>query len=107
MFEDQDDLLTSVGLVTVYFMEFPIAENERKLGAQLVPRKLAKFDQLRRHNRSLLGSLQVAVAAGDPVDASVKIRRDLAIFDRLMQSPSLAAVPAGRAIGLRRTCERV
>lgn len=39
-------------------------------------------------NRQLLRQQQAAVARGQVLDSNVTIRQDLAIFDRLMQSPN-------------------
>jgi len=88
VFESQDELLTSVGLVTVYFMTFLIASKEPALKKKLKRHRLLEFDRVRRHNRLLLRRQQAAVARGEAIDGTVKIRQDLAIFDRLMQSPN-------------------
>ncbi len=88
VFEDQDDLLTSVGLVTVYFMAFLIASRDAGLKKRLKRERLLEFDRVRRHNRQLLRRQQAAVARGELIDKRVTIRQDLAIFDRLMQSPN-------------------
>ncbi len=87
VFEAQDELLSSVGLVTVYFMAFLRADTDKKLAAKLTRDRLEKFDQVRRHNRWVQRQQQAAVASGRPPSRS-RVRQDLAIFDRLMQSPN-------------------
>jgi len=88
VFETQDELLTSIGLVTVYFMAFLMATTDRGLKGKLSRPRLLEFDQLRRHNRSILRRQQAAIARGEAIDTTIKVRQDLAIFDRLMQSPN-------------------
>ncbi len=87
VFEEQDELLSSVGLVTVYFVAFQKARTEQKLSTKLTRQRLLQFDQLRRHNRFVLQREQQAIAGGRR-PAQTRVRRDLAIFDRLMQSPN-------------------
>ena len=91
-FKAQDQLLTSVGLVTVYYMAFlrfdSIAFLESDRGHAQVHARLVEFDQLRRQNRLMLRREQAAIASGKTPTQGVSIRRDLAIFDRLMQSPN-------------------
>jgi len=87
VFTEQDELLTSVGLVTVYFLAFQQAGVEPRLATKLTRARLLEFDQVRRHNRFVLRQEQQAIAGGRQVSRS-KVRRDLAIFDRLMQSPN-------------------
>ena len=87
-FEPQDELLTSVGLVTVYFMAFLLAARDAALARRLTHERLVAFDHLRRQNRLLLRKEQAAIASGRPLTGRSSIRRDLAIFDRLMQSPN-------------------
>ncbi len=84
----QDSLLGSVGLVTVYYMAFLRAESDEALKSRLVRESLGKFDQLRRENRLQLRKEQAAIAKGEKAETLGSIRRDLAIFDRLMQSPN-------------------
>jgi hypothetical protein len=88
VFKEQDELLTSVGLVTVYYMAFLLATGDDKLGTKLTHKKLVDFDHVRRQNRLLLRKEQAAIASGAPPHTTVSIRKDLAIFDRLMQSPN-------------------
>lgn len=88
VFEPQDSLLGSVGLVTVYFISFLVSQKRPTLRQQLTRPKLMEFDQLRRHNRLMLRQQQSAIAAGRPAPHASEIRTDLAIFDRLMQSPN-------------------
>lgn len=88
VFDSQDELLASVGLVTVYFIAFNIAQTDKALFGKLRRPRLLEFDTLRRHNRQLLRQQQAAVARGQALDPNVTIRQDLAIFDRLMQSPN-------------------
>ena len=87
-FKDQDQLLTSIGLVTVYYMAFLLSESDPFLRSHLEPARLAEFDHLRRQNRLMLRKEQAAIASGQSPMAQSSIRRDLAIFDRLMQSPN-------------------
>lgn len=88
VFEEQDELLSSVGLVTVYFMAF-LLEEKRATGLSLMTRsRLVEFDALRRHNRSVLRAQQAAIARGETAGGERTVRQDLAIFDRLMQSPN-------------------
>jgi len=87
-FEPQDELLTSVGLVTVYYMAFLFATTDAGLRANLTHDQLVAFDHVRRQNRLLLRKEQAAIASGKPPKTKLSIRRDLAIFDRLMQSPN-------------------
>lgn len=88
VFEEQDELLSSVGLVTVYFMAF-LLEEKRATGLRLMTRsRLVEFDALRRHNRSVLRAQQAAIARGETAGGERTVRQDLAIFDRLMQSPN-------------------
>ena len=87
-FQSQDELLTSVGLVTVYYMAFLLAQSDSSLRSRLKHEKLVDFDHVRRQNRLLLRKEQAAIASGEPRTTRPKIRRDLAIFDRLMQSPN-------------------
>ena len=87
-FEAQDQLLTSVGLVTVYYMAFLLSESVSLLRSNLGHARLVEFDHLRRRNRLMLRKEQAAIASGKPPTAQMSIRRDLAIFDRLMQSPN-------------------
>src|SRR6185369_12625434 len=54
VFEPQDELLTSVGLVTVYYMAFLIATKDVALRERLTHEQLGAFDHLRRQNRLLL-----------------------------------------------------
>lgn len=88
VFESQDELLASVGLVTVYYIAFLLARKNKVLKSKLTRDRLLEFDELRRHNRSLLRRQQAAVAKGEPINTKSAIRQDLAIFDRLMQSPN-------------------
>jgi hypothetical protein len=88
VFEEQDELLTSVGLVTVYYMAFLRATTDKKLRAKLQRSALLQFDQVRRHNRFILRKEQQAIASGRKVRTKSHVRQDLAIFDRLMQSPN-------------------
>lgn len=88
VFIQQDDLLSSVGLVTVYFMAFLLARSDGDLRRLLVRDKLKAFDALRRQNRQVLRAQQQRIASGMAVEQSGTIRQDLAIFDRLMQSPN-------------------
>lgn len=88
VFESQDELLASVGLVTVYYIAFLMARKNKGLKSKLTRVRLLEFDELRRHNRSLLRRQQAAVAKGEPINTKSAIRQDLAIFDRLMQSPN-------------------
>jgi hypothetical protein len=88
VFDSQDELLTSVGLVTVYFMAFLLAQADQSLRAQLKRERLLAFDDLRRQNRGLLMKYQAAVAQGQEPKGAKSVRQDLAIFDRLMQSPN-------------------
>lgn len=87
VFETEDELLSSVGLVTVYFMAFLLAERDQRLAGKLTRKRLLEFDQLRRHNRWVQRQEQAAIAKGRPPSRS-RVRQDLAIFDRLMQSPN-------------------
>lgn len=87
VFAEQDELLTSVGLVTVYFIAFQRAETEHRLRDGLVRKRLLEFDQLRRHNRFVLRQEQELVSRGQRPPRT-RVRQDLAIFDRLMQSPN-------------------
>ena len=87
-FKDQDQLLTSIGLVTVYYMAFLLSESDPFLQSHLQHARLAEFDHLRRQNRLMLRKEQAAIASGQAPVAQSSIRRDLAIFDRLMQSPN-------------------
>jgi len=87
VFLPQDELLSSVGLVTVYFMAFLKATESAKLSSRLTRARLLEFDQLRRQNRYLQRVQQASIASGKPVPKS-RVRQDLAIFDRLMQSPN-------------------
>lgn len=87
-FEEQDELLTSVGLVTVYYMAFLFAASDASLKTKLTHKKLVAFDHVRRQNRLLLRKEQAAIASGRALSPTPSIRRDLAIFDRLMQSPN-------------------
>jgi hypothetical protein len=88
VFEEQDELLTSVGLVTVYYMAFLISESDSGLRAKLTHNKFIQFDHVRRQNRLLLREQQAAIARGTSPSSQPSIRQDLAIFDRLMQSPN-------------------
>ena len=87
-FEAQDRLLTSVGLVTVYYMAFLLSQSVPLLRSKLDHERLVEFDQLRRQNRLALRREQAAIASGEAATAKLSIRKDLAIFDRLMQSPN-------------------
>jgi hypothetical protein len=87
VFIEQDELLASVGLVTVYFFAFQKATTEAKLAAQLTRDRLLAFDQLRQHNRLVMRQEQQAIAGGRRLSAT-RVRQDFAIFDRLMQSPN-------------------
>jgi hypothetical protein len=87
VFEEQDDLLRSVGLVTVYFMAFLLGKKDPRLLKKLKRERLHDFDHLRKQNRLILRDQQTAIADGKPVPMGI-IRQDLAIFDRLMQSPN-------------------
>jgi hypothetical protein len=87
-FESQDELLTSVGLVTVYYMAFLFATTDQALRTKLTHDQLVAFDHVRRQNRLLLRKEQAAIASGHSPKRGLSIRRDLAIFDRLMQSPN-------------------
>jgi len=87
IFESQDELLTSVGLVTVYYLAFLFSTQDRALRDELTHSQLVAFDHVRRQNRLLLRKEQAAIARGEP-PKGLSIRRDLAIFDRLMQSPN-------------------
>ena len=87
-FEAQDELLTSVGLVTVYYLAFLFAGSDPAFGKRLTHKRLAAFDHVRRQNRLLLRKEQAAIASGKPPKTKLSIRKDLAIFDRLMQSPN-------------------
>jgi hypothetical protein len=87
VFEDQDELLLSVGLVTVYFMAFLLSAPQSKLGTKLARPNLERFDQVRRHNR-LVSRRQQQVFARSGTQSKSRVHRDLAIFDRLMQSPN-------------------
>jgi hypothetical protein len=86
-FEEQDELLTSIGLVTVYYMAFLLSSGDEKLAKRLDRKHLLEFDHVRRHNRFILRKEQQAIASGRP-PTKTRVRRDLAIFDRLMQSPN-------------------
>lgn len=88
VFGEQDELLTSVGLVTVYFMAFLLADTDKKLSIKLTRDRLLEFDRLRRENRWVQRQLQAAVAQGKVLPPKSRVRQDLAIFDRLMQSPN-------------------
>jgi hypothetical protein len=87
VFEEQDELLLSIGLVTVYYMAFLKAQDDQRLHSQLTRKRLAQFDEVRRHNRYVARLQQQSVAEGRTA-ARGHVRRDLAIFDRLMQSPN-------------------
>jgi len=87
-FKPQDELLTSVGLVTVYYMAFLLSGSDDDLKGNLTHKKLVVFDHVRRQNRLLLRKEQAAIARGTPPKTNLSIRKDLAIFDRLMQSPN-------------------
>lgn len=87
-FESQDELLTSVGLVTVYYLAFLFASKDPGLRQNLTHNQLVDFDHVRRQNRLMLRKEQAAIASGHPPKTKLSIRRDLAIFDRLMQSPN-------------------
>jgi hypothetical protein len=87
IFESQDELLTSVGLVTVYYLAFLFSTQDPTLRDELTHSQLVAFDHVRRQNRLLLRKEQAAIARGEP-PKGLSIRRDLAIFDRLMQSPN-------------------
>jgi hypothetical protein len=87
IFESQDELLTSVGLVTVYFMAFFFAASDAGLRAKLTHEHLVAFDYARRQNRLVLRKQQAAIASGKQFKSG-SVRQDLAIFDRLMQSPN-------------------
>lgn len=88
VFVERDELLTSVGLSTVYFLAFLFARSDAKLAKTLTRDALLKFDQVRRHNRQLMRQEQSRVASGKRVSVRSRVRQDLAIFDRLMQSPN-------------------
>ena len=88
VFEPQDYLLKSVGLVTAYFMAFLLTRNKTVLRAKLTRKRLVEFDNIRRENRSLMRQQQAAIARGKTVNTNLRVRQDLAIFDRLMQSPN-------------------
>ena len=87
-FEEQDQLLTSVGLITVYYMAFLRSESNESLRARLEHQHLVSFDHVRRQNRLVLRKEQAAIARGEQLTPRSNVRRDLAIFDRLMQSPN-------------------
>ena len=87
-FKAQDQLLTSIGLITVYYMAFLQSESDKPLRARLKNERLVEFDHVRRQNRLVLKKEQAAIAAGELPSKQSKVRRDLAIFDRLMQSPN-------------------
>ena len=87
-FRDQDQLLTSIGLITVYYMTFLLSESDPLLESRLEHARLVEFDHVRRQNRLMLRKEQAAIASGKASAAQSSIRRDLAIFDRLMQSPN-------------------
>jgi hypothetical protein len=87
VFVSQDELLSSVGLVTVYYMTFLKALKDMKLSSKLTRERLVEFDQLRRHNRLVQRQKQASIVKGGKLSGS-QTRQDLAIFDRLMQSPN-------------------
>ena len=87
-FEEQDQLLTSIALITVYYMAFFRSESNRTLRMRLKHERLVAFDHVRRQNRLILRKEQAAIARGEQVTLQSSVRRDLAIFDRLMQSPN-------------------
>ena len=87
-FEEQDQLLTSIGLITVYYMAFLRSESNETLRARLKHEHLVAFDHVRRQNRLVLRKEQAAIARGEHLTLRSNVRRDLAIFDRLMQSPN-------------------
>jgi hypothetical protein len=63
------------------------ALDDDRLASKLTRVRLLAFDQLRRHNRFVLRQEQELIARGSR-SARTRVRRDLAIFDRLMQSPN-------------------
>ena len=87
-FKEQDQLLTSIGLITVYYMAFLLSESNRTLRVRLEHERLVAFDHVRRQNRLVLRKEQAAIARGEQPAPQSSVRRDLAIFDRLMQSPN-------------------
>src|SRR5258708_21622764 len=87
IFAEQDELLISVGLVTVYFMAFLLAARDHKLAEKLTRPRLLAVDPVLTHHRLILRTQQAAIARGSSV-APTRGNRELAIFDRLMQSPN-------------------
>ena len=69
-------------------MAFLLSESNRTLRVRLEHERLVAFDHVRRQNRLVLRKEQAAIARGEQPAPQSSVRRDLAIFDRLMQSPN-------------------